>query len=677
MVCLLTALELSVRSVTLPSLSKLDDRSSLVYAADGELLNGFQSQDDKWRLYARSSAVDPRHLERLLAYEDQNFYAHRGVDFLALARAGLLTLREGRVVSGGSTLTMQLVRLLDPSPRTVSSKLRESLRAIKLERVLSKEQILDAYLTLAPYGGNLEGIRAASLTYFGKEPTELTLEQSALLVALPQAPETRRPDRAPKAALAARNHVLSTLARRSVVAESARLAAAAQPLGVRAEGLPRLAPHLALRLKPTLTTDAGISTLLDKHLQTALEQVARTALRDWEPGVNIAIIVMRNSDGAVICYVGSGDQTNESRQGHVDLVRSIRSPGSALKPFIYAMAFEKLLVHPDTIVADQPIDIAGYRPANADGEYAGDISIRQALLLSKNTVPVLLMDKIGVPAFLARFRTVGSPLRLGASDSEAGLAVALGGVGVSLEQLVWMFSAFANEGELKRLRFATTDPEVTLGDLFEPAAANAVADILADVPPPAGRPRLEARDGSRRVGFKTGTSYGFRDAWTVGFDRLHTVGVWIGRPDGAPLLGAYGVTVAAPLVMRVFEELPVPATGAGAGRKPLGALASPRDLPPRLRRFGPPLASVASSTVRIEFPKTGTEIVGQRGADGTATLPMRVSGGRPPYDWTIEGEVHAATRTGELQAAIAQRGQIEVLVRDADGKQDQASFWLD
>ncbi|WJI42188.1 transglycosylase domain-containing protein [Mesorhizobium sp. C120A] len=219
-VCLLTALELSVRSVTLPSLSKLDDRSSLVYAADGELLNGFQSQDDKWRLYARSSAVDPRHLERLLAYEDQNFYAHRGVDFLALARAGLLTLREGRVVSGGSTLTMQLVRLLDPSPRTVSSKLRESLRAIKLERVLSKEQILDAYLTLAPYGGNLEGIRAASLTYFGKEPTELTLEQSALLVALPQAPETRRPDRAPKAALAARNHVLSTLARRSVVAES-------------------------------------------------------------------------------------------------------------------------------------------------------------------------------------------------------------------------------------------------------------------------------------------------------------------------------------------------------------------------------------------------------------------------------------------------------------------------
>ncbi|WJI42187.1 penicillin-binding transpeptidase domain-containing protein [Mesorhizobium sp. C120A] len=236
--------------------------------------------------------------------------------------------------------------------------------------------------------------------------------------------------------------------------------------------------------------------------------------------MNIAIIVMRNSDGAVICYVGSGDQTNESRQGHVDLVRSIRSPGSALKPFIYAMAFEKLLVHPDTIVADQPIDIAGYRPANADGEYAGDISIRQALLLSKNTVPVLLMDKIGVPAFLARFRTVGSPLRLGASDSEAGLAVALGGVGVSLEQLVWMFSAFANEGELKRLRFATTDPEVTLGDLFEPAAANAVADILADVPPPAGRPRLEARDGSRRVGFKTGTSYGFRDAWTVGFGQV-------------------------------------------------------------------------------------------------------------------------------------------------------------
>jgi penicillin-binding protein 1C len=335
------------------------------------------------------------------------------------------------------------------------------------------------------------------------------------------------------------------------------------------------------------------------------------------------------------------------------------------------------LVHPDTLVADQPIDIAGYRPDNADGQFAGDISIRQSLLLSKNTVPVMLLDNIGVGAFLSRFRTIGSPLQLAASDSEAGLAVALGGVGATLEQLVWFYSAFANEGELKQLRYLQDDPGGTLGDLFGPSAANAVADILADVPPPVGAIRLVARDGTRRIGFKTGTSYGFRDAWTIGFDLLHTVGVWIGRPDGAPLLGAYGVTVAAPLAMRVFNDLPVPASGAGSGRKPLGALASPRALPPRLRRFGPARAAQQSEPVRILFPKQDAQIIGQRGADGKASLPLRVAGGRPPYRWTVLGKDAPPDPESEHELTIADRGQIEVSVRDADGKLDRISFWLD
>ncbi|MCB1452378.1 MAG: penicillin-binding protein 1C, partial [Rhizobiaceae bacterium] len=332
---------------------------------------------------------------------------------------------------------------------------------------------------------------------------------------------------------------------------------------------------------------------------------------------------------------------------------------------------------PDTIVADQPIDLAGYRPDNADGVFSGDISMRQALILSKNTVPVMLLDAVGVPAFLSRFRTVGKPLQLGTSDAEAGLAVALGGVGVSPEQLTWFYSAIANEGELKELRFAPGDRRRSLGNLFSPAAANAVADILADVPPPAGRARLAAQDGTRRVAFKTGTSYGFRDAWAVGFDKLHTVGVWIGRPDGAPHLGAYGVSAAAPVMMQVFDALPVPKKGAAAGRKPLGALASPRSLPERLRRFGSTPAYQTREPLEILYPREGAQIAAQRDQGETFSLPLKVAGGRPPYRWTVLGEELAPEPTGERWAAISGRGQIDIAVTDADGKVDKATFWFE
>jgi penicillin-binding protein 1C len=309
--------------------------------------------------------------------------------------------------------------------------------------------------------------------------------------------------------------------------------------------------------------------------------------------------------------------------------------------------------------------------------FSGDISIRQGLLLSKNTVPVMLLDKIGVAAFLSRFRTVGAPLQLAASDSEAGLAVALGGVGVSLEQLVWFYSSFANEGELKRLRYLRSDPADTLGEIFTAPAANAVADILADMPAPAGSYRLHARDGTRRVGFKTGTSYGFRDAWTIGFDKLHTVGVWIGRPDGSPLLGVYGVKAAAPVVMQVFDVLPIPATGAGSGRKPLGALASPRNLPQRLKRFGPAPVSQPFEPLKITFPMSGSQIVAQRAEGEAVSLPLKVSGGRPPYRWSMPDADDAEENTAEHLAAITSRGQIVVTVTDADGNVDRTSFWLE
>jgi penicillin-binding protein 1C len=672
-------LELAVRAIDLPSSDHLARNASLVLAEDGDVLGGYLSPDDKWRFAPDLEAVDPDYVEMLIAYEDRNFRSHRGVDAGAVLRAAGQAVRHRRIVSGASTLTMQLVRLLDPRSRGLEAKLLEALRAVKLERQFTKDEILQAYLSAAPFGGNIEGVRAASLIYLGKEPENLSLAEAALLVALPQAPETRRPDRAPEEARAARDRVLANLARRGAIEPRQAEMAAGQKLAIKADALPRHAFHLGLRQKAVrgASNHDTIPTLLDRRVQAKAEAIASAALRRWDSGVNIAIVIIRNEDGAVVGYVGSGEPGSASRDGYVDLARATRSPGSALKPFIYAMAFEKLIVHPDTIVADQPIDLAGYRPDNADGVYSGDISMRQALILSKNTVPVMLLDEIGVPAFLSRFRTVGRPMRLAASDSEAGLAVALGGIGVSLEQLTWFYSAFANEGELKALRFSPADHRRSLGNLFTPAAANAVADILADVPPPSGRVRLAARDGTRRIGFKTGTSYGFRDAWAVGFDKLHTVGVWIGRPDGAPHLGAYGVSAAAPVMMQMFDALPVPRHGAAAGEKPLGALASPRSLPVRLKRFGPATASEPLEPLEIVYPKEGAQIATQRSRGEAFSLPLKVAGGRPPYRWTVLGSEQEPEPTAEHWVSIATRGQIDIAVTDADGKVDRASFWFE
>lgn len=671
-------IETGVRLIDVP-LTARDGHSVLAYSADRDVLGGFLSPDDRWRFPASENDVDAAYVRMLLAYEDRNFWHHAGVDGIAIIRALWQAALHGRSVSGASTITMQLVRVLDPKPRDFKHKFIQILQALKLERAMSKEQILEAYLTVSPFGANIEGVRAASLIYFGKEPTALSLEEKALLIALPQAPESRRPDRSIQAALTGRNQVLRRLVKLGVIGAGAATRAASTSVAVRGSGFFQRAPHLLHRLyrRPGQDPDGAIQTLLDRQLQEKLESLTAQAITMWDLGVNIATIVIRNSDGAVVGYVGSAALESKERQGFVDNVRSTRSPGSALKPFIFAMAFERLLVHPDTIVADQEIDLAGYRPENADGRFDGDISVRQALVLSKNTVPVMLLNEIGVRDFLSRFRSVGTPLRLPTSEGGAGLAVALGGVGISLEELTWFFSALANEGELRRLRYTATDRPVSLGQLFSPPAANAVADILADAPPPIGHARLQAVNGSRRVAYKTGTSYGFRDAWAVGFDRTHTVGVWIGRPDGAPHLGAYGATAAAPILFEIFQQMPAPPFGVVSSKLSSGALRSPRELPNRLKRFGPPPATDTRQPLTIAFPKNGSLISAPRASDRGALIPLRISGGRPPYRWHILGVETPPERRREHVAHIDGNGVIDIKVVDAEGNTDKISFWLE
>ncbi len=666
-----------ISATPLPDLSRYAQRSQIVTSIEGEPLWAFLARDGRWRFSASPADVDPKYVKTLIAYEDQRFRSHPGVDALALFRAAFEALRHGGAVSGGSTLTMQTVRLLEPQPRTLVAKIDQILKALKLERVLHKDEILRIYLTLAPFGGNVDGVRAASLLYFGKEPKRLTIGEAAMLVAIPQAPEDRRPDRHPDAAQSARNRVVKTLwARHALDVNEAKLARLESVVG-HFQPFAFAAPHFAMRVRDA--AGAGVETvptLIERDLQHTVEMLVSRALRQWDDAVNIAVVVIRNRDASFAAYVGGAEFGAPTRSGYLDLAQSERSPGSALKPFIYALAFENLIVHPDTIITDQPIEIDGYRPDNADDQFMGDLTVRQALVRSRNTTAVMLLGKVGVDELLERFRRVGRPLVLPAADPSGGLATALGGEGVRLEQLAWFYTAFARDGRLSALRLTPDDPIQPRGALMSAYAARATADVLADVPPPSGFERLLAGDGGRRLGFKTGTSYGFRDAWAIGFDQTHTVGVWVGRPDGAAHLGAYGVTAAAPLLMQVFEALPAPEAGIKYSDAELGPLAPNHDLPPRLVRFEATAPGARSSELSVFFPRNGATIESGRPAGAPVELTLSAQGGRPPYVWQVSGRRETTTEMPSVKWLFDARGQFDVRVLDAAGEAAESSFWL-
>ncbi len=671
------AFQIAISMTELPSLARSENTSRQVKAADGRLLWTFLTPDGQLRIATRAQDVDERYRRMVIAYEDKRFYAHGGVDPVAVLRAAFQAVWHRRIVSGASTITMQVIRLLEPPSRTLGGKLAQMLKAIKLERSLSKQAILDLYFTLCPFGGNVESVRAASLTYFGKEPINLTWSEAALLTALPQSPETRRPDRHSRNAKRARDRVLQQLADRGILGLADAKRAQRQATPTKRMALSVLAPHFATRTASTSTDRKTVGSLIEFDLQRNIERVAHDAIRRWSEKVNLAVLVIRNRDGAVVGYVGGVDHLAKERAGQVDLVRAIRSPGSALKPFIYALAFERLIVHPDTIVADRPIDIAGYAPKNADSEYAGDITIRQALVRSVNTTAVTLLSEVGIEQFLSRFRSTGDPLKLSVNQGEAGLAVALGGVGVSLQQLTWFYTALANRGVLYPLRLIATDPVRKPLRFLSHAAATATADILADVAPPANFMRQLTRDGGRRIAFKTGTSYGFRDAWAVGFDRRHTVGVWIGRPDGAPHLGSYGATAAAPIMLKVFDKLPRPQRDVAEGQRDLINLGSPKRLPRRLQRFTYSGKMAGQEPLAIRYPKDGAILKQDKLSSVIKTIPLVAAGGTPPYFWSVDGGPLAPQIQQELKWAPPGRGHFDIRLIDARGTEASVVVWID
>ncbi len=600
-----------------PDLSRLHAVGTEVLDRDGRTLALLPAPGGVWRFRATAEEVSPDFRDLLIRTEDRRFWTHAGIDPVALARAALQFLRTGHVVSGGSTLTMQAARLLDPRPRTIAAKLIQILRAVQLEERFSKREILGIWLTLAPYGGNLEGIRAGAEAWFGVPPSALDPVQSALLVAIPRRPEALRPDRHPARARALRD----------------RIFAAADPVPMRRLPFPRHAVQ-ALRAGAPV-----VRTTLDLPLQAAVERIAADRLQTLPPRASLALLIADLDDRSIrALYPGAwGDQ---ARDGALDLTRALRSPGSALKPALYAMAFQEGLASPATRLPDLPAHFGAYAPENFDRSHAGSVTAAAALRRSLNLPAVALLDRLGPARFLASLAAAGIRLRL-PPDAEPSLPLALGGAGITLRDLAALYAGLGTDGTVTRLRLLAAD-NFPHRPLVQPSAAHLVADVLTE-PLPDGGP-----DG---IAWKTGTSWGGRDAWAIGFDRAHLAAVWVGRPDGTALPGATGATLALPLLGRLFGLLP------GAPRTPAPS--------------APPPAPVAGTgdTLRLLFPPPGAVL----SADGP--VPLRAMGGRRPLTFLIDGARIAADDPARRLTLWSPPGPgfYTVAVLDADGNAARAS----
>ncbi|WP_421189340.1 penicillin-binding protein 1C [Aeromonas enteropelogenes] len=516
----------------------------------GRPLRAFADTSGVWRYPVTLDQVSPRYIEALLGYEDRYFWRHPGVNPVAMVRGVWLWLRHGRAVSGGSTLTMQVARLLEPYHRSVPGKLRQMARALQLEWHYDKRTLLTVYLNRAPFGGNLEGVQAASFAYLGKSAAKLTHAEAALLAVLPQAPSRYRPDRHPERARAARDKVMLRLVRQGAWPEAVWREGRIEPVLARARFTPMEAPLFA-RLAAASQPGALVHTTIDGDLQRWLEGRVESYIRRFPEQTSAALLLVDNRTMAVRAYVGSAEYGNLKRHGYLDMVQLIRSPGSTLKPFIYGLALDEGLVHSASLLSDAPRLGADYRPANFTGAFQGPVTLTRALQQSLNVPAVQVLEALGADKLVSRLDNAG--VRLALSD-KPNPAIALGAAGIRLEQLVALYSALTRQGQVA-MPVWLADQQAVSRPLLSPGAAWIIWQILS-AQGRADQPFASEETGRvNRLAWKTGTSYGYRDSWALGVSGRWTLGVWLGRPDGTPMPGFYGQSAAVPLLLSVYSRL--------------------------------------------------------------------------------------------------------------------------
>ncbi len=541
------------------------DPAVILTDKDGKPLRFFLPQDQHWRLPVKLKDISPELINAVIASEDRWFHYHPGINPFAVLRAALTNIRQGKIVSGASTIPMQIARIADPKPRTILSKLEESFRAVQLKWHFGDDELTEIYLNISPYGGNIEGVGAASYFYFGKGSMSLSPAEIALLTVLPRSPNNYDPIANPAVAFESRNRVLKQLSLVGVFGETQIEDAMKTPLPKIRKNPPFIAPHFAQFVYDKFRDRKFIGTTLDLSIQKIAEEAAKariTGLR--RQGIdNLGIVVIENRGQNLRAMVGSSDFFDKDHSGQVNNALSRRSPGSALKPFLYAAALDRGIVIPATLMLDIPMDFSGYIPKNYDGKYRGRVTMREALIRSLNAPAVRLLANLSIQDF-HKMLLDGGLSTLDRPVSQYGLPLILGSGEVTLLDLTNLYASLANGGVYRAVNIAAEDIENhEEKELFSPEASYLITQTLTEL----GRPDMpspiwELTRDVPQVAWKTGTSFGHRDAWAIGYSRNYTIGVWVGNPTGRGQKGISGSEHAAPLLFDLFRAIE------GDGAKP-------------------------------------------------------------------------------------------------------------
>ncbi|RYU93982.1 penicillin-binding protein 1C [Emticicia agri] len=531
--------------------------STLITSSDGTLLHAFLSPDDKWRMYVELKEITPTLRKAIIAKEDKYFYYHFGVNPVAIVRALYNNVTKGRRTSGASTITMQVVRLLYPNKRTYWNKISEIGRAVQLEIFYSKEEILQMYLNLVPYGSNIEGIKSASYLYFQKSPDRLSLAEVTTLAIIPNRPTSLQLGTKNPLIVRERNKWLERFRNEKAFENQAINDAIKEPLSVSRHEAPKMVPHLALRLKKQYPYEPTIRTYIKQPVQAKVEQiVGNYANRVRAMNIhNAAVLIINNETMQVESYVGSADFNNKTDGGQVDGIQAIRSPGSALKPVLYATAFDKGIITPKNIINDVPTNFSGFEPENFDKKFNGKVTVEFALANSLNVPAVKVVKDLGKKELIevlkkANFQTVKK------QEKDLGLSIVLGGCGVTLEEMTQLYAVFANQGKWERFKLKKEEKENRSASLLiSPESCFLTTQILSQIKRPDLPNNFDYTYRLPKIAWKTGTSFGKRDAWSIGYNKKYTIGVWVGNFSGEGVPELSGAEIATPLLFQLFNSI--------------------------------------------------------------------------------------------------------------------------
>lgn len=555
----ITALLFIILDITMPVNTRIE-YGQLVRAEDGTILHAYLTHDEQWRMKANLDEITPELKKAIIYKEDKYFYYHPGVNVFAVGRAAVNNLLKQKRTSGASTITMQVARMLEPKKRSYFNKIAEMFRALQLELHYTKEEILQLYLNLVPYGSNIQGVKAAAILYFNKTPGQLSLAEITALSVIPNRPNSLAPGEHNSAIVKARNKWLQRFKQDNVFNDAAIQDALEEPLNAYRHDAPRRAPQFAYRMLMQYPAMPEVFTTIDARMQTEAEAVVSNYMTNLKLNNinNASVFIIDNKTHQVKTYIGSPDFFDAEHNGQVDGITSARSPGSTLKPLLYGLCIDHGIITPKTIIADVPVNYEGYAPENYDLGFRGNIAAEDALRMSLNIPAVKLLNALGTPHFISSLSR-GGVSTIWNDRNRLGLSMILGGCVIRLDELSNIYSSFANGGLYHPVRWLRSDTVYHNAkdrmQVLSPAAAYMVTNILTELHRPDVPNLAASATGIPKIAWKTGTSYGRKDAWSIGYNANYTIGVWVGNFDGTGVPELNGAGTASPLLFRIFNTV--------------------------------------------------------------------------------------------------------------------------